>query len=397
MWYIILALIAAIYLLLNVFPIAGGEIQSYLVRPSLWLSLGIISFLIARNEGLNILKFKKVRRWGLGKTPIHAGLLLGGFQAALLIIIGIFFGFGKSPYSFTPKFLAINIFFVISLLIGTEISRAYLIKKAQKSSRKYITLSIVATTFLYTFLLLKPTDLSQLSLQNPEFLLEFLGSTLIVGIAVNLLASYLSYLGGATASLAYMGIIIGFEWFSPILPDPHWTVMALIGTIAPAIGFLVLQDTIEPFIEKKRKFRTRRSSSRSGWTLTAIFAVIIIFFSYGYLGVEPTVIYSNSMFPEYDVGDIVIIDDVDPADIEIGDVIQYIREDKAIILHRVIEIEQDENGVYFITKGDANNDADTSPVLHQNVLGKAVFKIPELGWIQIYFKSLFKPVTEQID
>ena len=93
MWYLILGIIAAIYLFINVYLVGGGVFEVYVLRPMLWLILAIITFIIAYSEGLNILKFKKIRKWTMGKTPIHAGLLLGGFQVALLIIVGVLFGF----------------------------------------------------------------------------------------------------------------------------------------------------------------------------------------------------------------------------------------------------------------------------------------------------------------
>jgi len=393
MWYIVLGLITAIYILLNFIIPSGGMFESYVIRPLLWVFLAIITYKLAQNEGLNILKFKKIRRWYLGRTPIHAGLLLGGFHVAVLIIVGILFGFGKSPYSQTPFYILINAFFIGSFLVGTEISRAYFIKKATTNSRRYTTLILVVTTLLYMFIRLTPEDFSALNFNTPELALEFLGSVLVTSLAMNLLASYLSYLGGATAAMGYMGTLLAFEWFSPILPDPHWTILALVGTIAPAIGFIVLQDSIQPFTEKKGLHKRRRKQgSEHGWTIVAIFTVIIVFFSYGYLGVEPTVIYSGSMRPEFDVGDMVIVDDIKIQDIKENDVIQFIR-DNATVLHRVIDIYEENGGSYFIVKGDANDKPDSEPVFEGQITGKAIFTIPKIGWFQIYAKEMFRKIV----
>jgi len=394
MWYIILAAITVIYLILNFFIGSGSMIESYVIRPLLWICLAIITIIVANNEGLNILKFKKVRKWYLGKTPIQAGILLGGFQVALLIIIGIFFGFGKSPYQFTPFSIAINVFFVCSLLIGTEISRAYLIKRSTKSSRKNFTLFLLLITILYMFISITASQYAVLDFSDPVKALEFLGATLVTALAMNLLASYLSYLGGATASIGYMGVLLVFQWFSPILPNPHWTILALIGTIAPAIGFIVLQDSIKENFGRIRSHKRRKTESGYGWTIVAIFALIMVFFSYGFLGVEPKVIYSGSMQPILLVGDIAIIDNVDMSQIQIGDIIQIAKEGNITIIHRVIDKYEDEKGnLFFKTKGDANEDPDPNPVFYKNVLGKLVFTIPKLGWIQIYVNQLFKPIT----
>ena len=72
MWYIILSLIAAIYVIINlVIPsMFTGFVGAYIIKPLLWISLAILVFLTARQEGLNIWQFKKIRKWEIGKTPL---------------------------------------------------------------------------------------------------------------------------------------------------------------------------------------------------------------------------------------------------------------------------------------------------------------------------------------
>lgn len=389
MWYIILGFLLLVYLLLNMVIPSQGTIGTYFIGPGLWVLLAISTILIARNHDLSILRFKRVRRWYLGNSPAQAGLLIGGFQVALLIIIGLFAGFGKSPYSFTPISILLNIFFVGSLLVGTEVSRAYLIKRGVQS-RRYTTLVLGLTTLLFVVIQLTPNQLLTLPTSGTASILEFIGKTLITSIAINLLASYLSYMGGATASMAYIGTLLVFEWFSPILPKPHWTILALIGTIAPAIGFTLLQSSIrEPGQKKKRQHKTK--GSEQGWTAVAIFSVIMVFFSFGYLGVKPTVIYSGSMNPSIEVGDIVLLTKVNATSIHTGDIIQFYR-DNVTIIHRVVNISDSNGQKQFITKGDANEDPDIQPVPANYILGKSVFTIPKLGWIQIFVNNIVRKI-----
>ena len=394
MWYIIIAFIAAIYLLLN-YVFSTGFVEVYIIRPIMWIMLALITFLIAREEGQNIIIFKKIRKWTLGKTPIHAGLMLGGFYIAILIIVGILFGFGKSPYSFTLTGISVNIFFIISFLLGSELSRSYLLKKFT-NSRKYTTISLVVITILFLIISIKSEKFSLLLFNNPVESLEFIGSILIVTLAIQLLATYLCYLGGATASISFLGTIMVFEYFSPILPNPHWTILGLVGTITPALGFIILQESINPFIERKKTKRRKSQSSGHGWTIVAIFTVILVFFSYGFLGVTPKVIYSGSMQPTYEIGDLVITDEIDSSQIKTGDVIMFVR-NNITVMHRVEEIFQDENGVnMFIVKGDANDDPDPIPVQSYQILGKAIYNIPKIGWIQIFIRDLFRAILSPI-
>ena len=391
MWYIILALLAIIYLLNNTIISLLGDIGSYLIRPMLWLCLFIVTLKIAQSEGLNILNFKRIRRWNLGKTPVHAGVLLGGFQVSVLILVGIFSGFGKSPYSFSPIAILINMFFVGSFLLGTELSRSYIINKGAKTSRNKLTYFIMFATLLYMLISISADQFNVLNFQEPVRALEFIGKVLITALSMNILASYLSYLGGATASMGYVGILLAFEWFSPILPNPHWTIIALVGTVIPSIGFTILQQSIESPEERKKRHR-RKKSDHASWTAVAIFGLIVVFFSFGYLGVKPTVVYSGSMSPTLQVGDIVIIDKVEPEEIKEGDIIQYLSYDNVtIIVHRVVEIQQGEK-TFYITKGDANDKPDSDLIAENRILGKSIFTIPKIGLIQIFIRNIFSNI-----
>jgi len=188
---------------------------------------------------------------------------------------------------------------------------------------------------------------------------------------------------------------MAFEWFSPVLPDPHWTIVALIGTIAPAIGFIIIQDSLQTPQDKKKLRRARRKShsGSGGWIVVAIFSLIIVFFSFGYLGVTPTVVYSGSMGPALQVGDVALISDVDIDELQEGDIIQYVSYDNVtLILHRLIEIQEEDEVLQYITKGDANEDPDFKPITENRILGKSIFSIPKLGWIQIFIKNVFRGI-----
>lgn len=80
---------------------------------------------------------------------------------------------------------------------------------------------------------------------------------------------------------------------------------------------------------------------------------------------------TNSMDPLLDAGSNGIeIKPQLPEDISVGDVISYkSNEIDGIIIHRVIEISEDENGTYFIVKGDNNPVQDPEKVRFDQVQG----------------------------
>jgi signal peptidase len=211
---------------------------------------------------------------------------------------------------------------------------------------------------------------------------------------MSLLASYIAYLGGALAAIGYMGTIQAFEWFSPVLPDLDWALTSLIGTIGPAIGFLIIQSSVQITREKRIRGRSRRKKIKDpavSWIIVAIISVMLIFFSFGLFGVKPTVIYSGSMQPSMEVGDIAIVSDVPVDSIKEGDIIQY-RTETAFVIHRVHRIYEEEGSKLFITKGDANSDPDDTPILPDQITGKVIFNLPKLGWLPIFFRSIFKNI-----
>ena len=97
------------------------------------------------------------------------------------------------------------------------------------------------------------------------------------------------------------------------------------------------------------------------------------------------VVLSGSMEPEISPGDAVIVRSVDPADIESGDVITFVRsEDSTPVTHRVVEVVDGDSGRAFRTKGDANDDPDPAPVPAENVTGEVWFVIPYVGHVVMF-------------
>ena len=244
-----------------------------------------------------------------------------------------------------------------------------------------------------------PAAFTVLNFSDPAESVKFLGETIIPFLAMGLFASYLAYLGGALAAIGYMGILQAFEWFSPVLPNLDWTLIALVGTLGPAIGFLIIQNSIQltqPGARRTRG-RTKIKDPALSWTAVAIVSLLIVFFSFGYLGVQPTVIYSGSMRPAMDVGDVAILSEVPINEIQEGDIIQYRIANSTIpVVHRVYDITGEDDTKVFITKGDANNAPDSDPILAEQVMGKTVFTIPKLGWIPIYIKEFIRSLLNVV-
>jgi len=381
-WGAVLLALIGVYLIINLAlrHMFTPWSRVYVAQPVLWCALIAAVVLIARSRQGGELRF----------TKDFAGiaLLLGAFQVSCFLIAGLLSSFGKSPYTHTPYGIFLNVVFFGTALVGFELARAYLLSRFD---RRHTMLAIVLISLLYTVLGVPLTRLTGL---DGFSAFPFLGGTMLPAFAEHLLASFLALIGGPVPALAYRGLMECFEWFSPILPNLTWMVRAFVGVLAPLIGMLVVQSMYAEKEEALGLKEERKPMSRSsvvGWVVTAVLAVVIIWFSSGLLGFHPVVIVSGSMSPAISVGDVAVVKDVSAESIVEGDVIQYVRGGNTTI-HRVVEVGRENGDVFFITKGDANDSPDSRPVYAEEVEGRVSFVLPKVGWLSIGFKNLFSSV-----
>jgi len=103
------------------------------------------------------------------------------------------------------------------------------------------------------------------------------------------------------------------------------------------------------------------------------------------------VIISGSMEPNIHVYDVIVTNRIDDTStLKKGDVITFYSNDKrfygATVTHRIIEVIDAEKGI-FRTQGDANNVEDEALTLKENIVGKVVMRIPQLGRLQFFIAS----------
>ena len=87
-------------------------------------------------------------------------------------------------------------------------------------------------------------------------------------------------------------------------------------------------------------------------------------------------IATESMTPEYKVGDIIVVNKEDPSKIEVGDDVTYLGKASSVknlrITHRVINKRKDNDKYYFTTKGIANEVEDPE-INEDDLFGKVAY------------------------
>jgi len=107
------------------------------------------------------------------------------------------------------------------------------------------------------------------------------------------------------------------------------------------------------------------------------------------------IVTSGSMEPSLNVGDIVYVKDCSASEVNIGDVINFHREnEKYTVTHRCVSIIEKGNETFFKTKGDANEESDIALVSESELVGKVPYanifghtiyaKIPRLGYLSYF-------------
>jgi len=98
----------------------------------------------------------------------------------------------------------------------------------------------------------------------------------------------------------------------------------------------------------------------------------------------------------FNKGDIIVLTGRPPEKIKAGDVIVFRNKRPDPIIHRVINKSEEDGIYYFQTKGDHNSASvkslllDETKIPEDEIIGKAVFRIPYLGWIKISFVWLLE-------
>jgi len=139
--------------------------------------------------------------------------------------------------------------------------------------------------------------------------------------------------------------------------------------------------------QKRKSLKERWDKLTEGWfgTVLYIFLGFLIALAVNE-GLKPVLqtdtpvvaVFSDSMVPTFEKGDMIIVQGSN--EIKVGDIVVYdAPRYRYPIIHRVINISS--KGI--ITKGDNNPSPDPWITPTEKIHGKAIFRIPFLGWVKV--------------
>ena len=107
-------------------------------------------------------------------------------------------------------------------------------------------------------------------------------------------------------------------------------------------------------------------------------------------GVFPMIVLTDSMYPAIESGDLIICHTAQAEEIAVGDVISFydpMGNGTSVVTHRVLEIQNEDGELLFITKGDNNNVEDQVPVTAEELIGIYQSRIPALGNVAMFMQT----------
>ena len=375
--YLIIVLIYAI-LSQTIFPKLGQKFTN-IINPIFWIIFLIVIYITVTPRIINKKNEKKIIQYSI--------------VAALAYIIiyflsGLLVSFGASPYSNTIKGILTNFWVTGTIIIGREFIRQRIIAETKK---KQIELIKILVIIVFTILEFDITSFIK-SITNFSVVFEKIVSSLIPIIIKNILFTMIVQKYTCKSTITYELLTKMFYWVAPILPNSPWILIAILDSTILLVLLVFVQADIDNSNSIMLNRRPANSNPKDIIKL-GIILVPVACFAVGLFPIHPKAIATASMYPEIEIGDVVIVKKCTINDLNKGDVIEY-QIEKQNIVHRVERIEN-ENGIFkIITKGDNNTQEDAKPVYAEQIKGKVIFKVKYLGLPSIWLNNLTRPKEE---
>jgi len=354
-----------------------SNLTNNIINPLLWIIVFLISYSIYK-ENKQRISYKK------NKEQLILIIIL--VYLMLYVLQGLFFGYVKSPYSRTLIGLLTNIWSFVLIIVYQEYSRNVLVR----STNKIIPciLFIILEINLYTFF----------QISDNITLFKQISSIILPAISSNILLTYLTRNSGVMSCLLYKIPIVLSNFLLPLFPDIDWFFIAVEQTILPFIVYIMIKNINDRKVDRNlRKYQIKRKNKIT--IILIIILMLFICFVAGLFKYKPVSVMSNSMFPIFKRGDIVVTEKISQKDInEIQkyDIIEYVL-DNIIVMHRVIAIEKHGDEILFITKGDNNNNVDNRKVKPSQVKGIIKLRIPSLGYPSVWLNEFLNKKQDLVE
>lgn len=282
-----------------------------------------------------------------------------------------------------------NVFPVILTIITGEILR-YMLLHRTKVNKLVIAVSFLAFTLMNNTLIIRGLVVSDdIALFT---IIEQLGLFILPSVTTNILLTYLVMDIGFKSSIVYRLLMELPVYLIPIFPNFGSYIESVLRIVVPVIVFMRIYVSVNKnkvkskvIIEKKKLINIFRIN-------VLLFSAILVYFISGLFRYQALVIATGSMTPNINIGDVVIVDKKKGdslKDLKIGDVIAY-KKENIVICHRIIDVIESGDSIYYETKGDNNPSADQLLVETEDIVGIVNYSIRFIGYPTVLLNEILK-------
>ena len=206
----------------------------YIILLALFLGISIFALGFEKDKTLNKVDIIQI-------VIIYSLLYL-----IVTYLLGIIFGYTRSPFSLNPLRIIQNVLPVLIVLILEELFRYVILTKSSKK----ITYTLLVLSFIIFDITLGYKNYDYTSAMG---IFTFIGELLIPSIINNLILTYMTKNVGYMPSVIYSMIFNLYVYMVPVYPDFGVYINALLSIIFPTILFTKLNTCLY-----KREFKQYR-------------------------------------------------------------------------------------------------------------------------------------------
>lgn len=296
----------------------------------------------------------------------------------ILYMLGIKWGFYNSVVKFSKWSIINYIIPYVVIIISSEIIRKQILAKQQKKANIII---------LVAMILLEVTI--SVNINNIRTLKDYfalISCTIFTAIANNILYNYIvTKYGNYKVVICYRIITSMYMYIIPITPDIDILFKAVIGVIVPYVIYILLENLYSKKIHVVAVNKKRKEMIICVVLcilVTLLITIVSCKFRYGTL-----VIGTGSMTGTINKGDIIIYEQYEKEELNVGEIIVF-KDDNILVIHRIVDKKNVGEEIRYYTKGDANQQEDKGFRTKKNIIGIVKGKIPYIGKITLLLNDI---------
>ena len=320
------------------------------------------------------------------KKEIILVLVISVFLYYALTYSTVFFwGILKNRVIFNFDLFLNTIMPLFLIIIITELLRFIIIRKGRGYKSIWV-FAILLFTLIEVTIKINGYNFN-LGIDVLKFSIEVFSTSLVK----NILLCYLINRAGYKSTITFRLLFEIPLYILPFFPNLGIFIDSVLKTIFPGIllFIFIFKYSLPDKYEKIKAKNQSKIQKKIVYSIIITILIIVIMLYSAKFNLFTVVIGSESMKPRLNIGDIVLVQKINPSSLKKGDILVF-KHDRRTVIHRIVEIKNNNNESLFYTKGDANKDPDNYGITVDDVVGKARMTIKYLGYPTIWINDQLK-------